>query len=39
MLVAGANVGAAKTEKAAKLGVQVVEQEQAWAWLNEAGVR
>jgi DNA ligase (NAD+) len=39
MLIAGANVGAAKTEKAAKLGVQVVEQDQAWAWLADAGVR
>ena len=39
MLIAGANVGAAKTEKAAKLGVRVVEQDQAWAWLAEAGVR
>jgi DNA ligase (NAD+) len=39
MLIAGANVGAAKTEKAAKLGVQVVEQDQAWRWLADAGVR
>jgi DNA ligase (NAD+) len=39
MLIAGANVGAAKTDKAAKLGVQVVEQDQAWEWLSEAGVR
>jgi DNA ligase (NAD+) len=39
MLVTGEKVGAAKTEKAAKLGVQVVEQEQAWRWLDEAGVR
>jgi DNA ligase (NAD+) len=39
MLVTGANVGAAKTEKAAKLGVQIVEQEQAWRWIDEAGVR
>jgi DNA ligase (NAD+) len=39
MLITGSNVGAAKTEKAVKLGVQVVEQEQAWAWLAEAGVR
>jgi len=39
MLIAGANVGAAKTDKATKLGVQVVDQEQAWAWLADAGVR
>jgi DNA ligase (NAD+) len=39
MLVAGANVGAAKTDKATKLGVQVVDQEQAWRWLADAGVR
>ncbi|ADB54037.1 NAD-dependent DNA ligase LigA [Conexibacter woesei] len=39
MLIAGSNVGAAKTDKAARLGVQVVDQEQAWDWLAEAGVR
>jgi DNA ligase (NAD+) len=39
MLIAGENVGAAKTDKAAKLGVQVVDQAQAWAWLAQAGVR
>jgi DNA ligase (NAD+) len=39
MLIAGDNVGTAKTEKAAKLGVQVVDQAQAWAWLADAGVR
>jgi DNA ligase (NAD+) len=39
MLIAGANVGAAKTDKAVKLGVDVVEQEQAWRWLADAGVR
>ena len=39
MLIAGSNVGAAKTDKAARLGVQVVDQEQAWSWLAEAGVR
>lgn len=38
-LIAGAGVGAAKTDKAARLGVEVVEQAQAWAWLAEAGVR
>jgi DNA ligase (NAD+) len=39
MLIAGANVGASKTDKATKLGVQVVDQEQAWRWLADAGVR
>jgi DNA ligase (NAD+) len=37
-LLAGANVGAAKTEKAAKLGVEVVDQDQLWQWLGQAGV-
>ena len=37
-LLAGANVGAAKTDKAAKLGVEVVGQDRLWAWLAEAGV-
>jgi DNA ligase (NAD+) len=37
-LLAGANVGASKTDKAAKLGVDVVGEEQLWAWLREAGV-
>ena len=37
-LLAGANVGAAKTDKAAKLGVEVVDQDKLWAWLREAGV-
>lgn len=37
-LLAGANVGAAKTDKAAKLGVEVVEPDQLWTWLREAGV-
>jgi len=39
LLIAGENVGAAKTDKAAKLGVQVVDQAQAWRWLAEAGLR
>jgi DNA ligase (NAD+) len=39
MLIAGANVGAAKTDKATKLGVAVVDQEQAWRWLADAGLR
>jgi DNA ligase (NAD+) len=37
-LLAGANVGAAKTDKAAKLGVEVVDQDQLWDWLGQAGV-
>jgi DNA ligase (NAD+) len=37
-LLTGANVGAAKTDKAAKLGVDVVEAERLWAWLRQAGV-
>ena len=37
-LLAGANVGAAKTGKAEKLGVTVVGQERLWRWLAEAGV-
>jgi DNA ligase (NAD+) len=37
-LLAGANVGAAKTDKAAKLGVAVVDQDQLWDWLRAAGV-
>lgn len=38
-LIAGADVGAAKTDKAARLGVEVIDQAQAWAWLADAGVR
>jgi DNA ligase (NAD+) len=37
-LLAGANTGAAKTAKADKLGVTVVEQDELWRWLAEAGV-
>lgn len=37
-LLAGANTGAAKTNKADKLGVEVVDQDTLWAWLAEAGV-
>jgi DNA ligase (NAD+) len=37
-LLAGANVGAAKTDKATKLGVEVVDQSTLWAWLAQAGV-
>jgi DNA ligase (NAD+) len=36
-LLAGANVGAAKTEKAAKLGVDVVDEATLWGWLRQAG--
>jgi DNA ligase (NAD+) len=37
-LLAGADVGASKTAKADKLGVAVVDQEQLWRWLADAGV-
>ncbi|WP_067459835.1 NAD-dependent DNA ligase LigA [Actinomadura macra] len=37
-LLAGDNVGAAKTGKAEKLGVTVVDQDQLWRWLADAGV-
>ena len=37
-LVTGDDVGAAKTAKALKLGVEVVDQGVAWAWLVAAGV-
>lgn len=37
-LLAGANTGAAKTNKADKLGVPVVDQDTLWSWLAEAGV-
>jgi DNA ligase (NAD+) len=37
-LLAGENVGASKTGKAEKLGVEVVGQDRLWAWLAEAGV-
>ena len=37
-LLAGANVGASKTDKATKLGVQVVDQDTLWAWLRQAGL-
>ena len=37
-LLAGENVGASKTAKAEKLGVEVVAQDQLWRWLAEAGV-
>jgi DNA ligase (NAD+) len=37
-LLAGANVGAAKTDKAEKLGVTVVGADELWGWLRDAGV-
>ena len=38
MLICGENVGAAKTAKAEKLGVEVVDQEEIWRLLIDAGV-
>jgi DNA ligase (NAD+) len=38
MLICGENVGAAKTTKAEKLGVEVVDQEDVWRVLIAAGV-
>ena len=38
MLITGANVGATKTAKAEKLGVEVVDQEDIWRLLIDAGV-
>jgi DNA ligase (NAD+) len=38
MLICGGNVGAAKTDKAQKLGVEVVEQGDVWRVLIEAGI-
>ncbi len=38
MLILGANVGAGKTAKAEKLGVAVVDQEEIWRVLIDAGV-
>jgi DNA ligase (NAD+) len=37
-LLAGENVGASKTDKAAKLGVEVVDHDRLWGWLRQAGV-
>jgi DNA ligase (NAD+) len=37
-LVTGTDVGASKTAKAEKLGVEVVGQDRLWAWLAQAGV-
>ena len=38
MLICGENVGAAKTSKAEKLGVAVVDQAEIWKQLIDAGV-
>jgi DNA ligase (NAD+) len=38
MLITGANVGATKTAKAEKLGVEVVDQDAIWRQLIDAGV-
>jgi DNA ligase (NAD+) len=38
LLITGANVGATKTAKAEKLGVEVVDQEDIWRLLIDAGV-
>ena len=38
LLITGANVGASKTAKAEKLGVDVVDQEEIWHLLIDAGV-
>ena len=38
MLICGANVGASKIAKAEKLGVEVVDQEDVWRLLIDAGV-
>jgi DNA ligase (NAD+) len=38
MLVCGANVGASKTDKAQKLGVDIVDQDEIWGLLIAAGV-
>jgi DNA ligase (NAD+) len=38
MLITGDNVGATKTAKAEKLGVEVVDQAKVWRLLIDAGV-
>ena len=38
MLICGENVGASKTAKAEKLGVEVVDQAEIWRLLIDAGV-
>jgi DNA ligase (NAD+) len=37
-MVCGANAGASTTAKAEKLGVEIVEQDEAWGLLIAAGV-
>ncbi|MBO2453442.1 NAD-dependent DNA ligase LigA [Actinomadura barringtoniae] len=37
-LLAGDNVGASKTAKAEKVGVEVIDQATLWTWLTEANV-
>ena len=38
LLICGADVGASKTAKAEKLGVEVVDQDEIWRMLIAAGV-
>ena len=38
MLICGTDVGASKTAKAEKLGVEVVDQDVVWTLLIDAGV-
>ena len=38
LLITGENVGASKTDKAAKLGVEVVDQAEVWKLLIDAGL-
>jgi DNA ligase (NAD+) len=38
MLICGDNVGASKTDKAQRLGVEVVEQGDVWRVLIDAGI-
>ena len=38
LLITGENVGASKTDKAAKLGVEVVDQADVWRMLIDAGI-
>ena len=38
MLICGADVGARKTAKAEKLGVEIVDQDEIWRLLIAAGV-
>jgi DNA ligase (NAD+) len=38
VLICGANVGAGKTAKAEKLGVEIVDQDDVWRQLIDAGL-